>query len=162
MNKNFLLNIATVLGNIFAIVLVMVFSVLTFIFIHWHVAPEVYKEVTVDVQNQKISFTKSVREVVKTRKGGAEKTVSQTEYDGAKSEQAGEKQKYIPLAKVHRITLYYLYAQTVGILLLLYFIAKETLKVIKSVQELTTFRSNNVHSFRKIGSCAWEFPFCKG
>ncbi|GGK74725.1 DUF2975 domain-containing protein [Rufibacter glacialis] len=149
MKNNSLLTVATALGTFFAILLALGLAVLTFVFVHWHITPEVYKKVKVDMQTQELVFINSKGETVKIRQGGEEEVVASTESAGAG--EAGQKQRYIPLPQVDRSTLYSLYLHTAGILLLLFFITKEVLKVIKSVQELTTFRRNNVQSFRKIG-----------
>lgn len=151
MKKNTLLTLASVVGTVFSVLLISAWVVLTGLFIHYQVQPSVYDGVQVDVKNQTFLYHKTVKSEVKSTSGpGTIKIERSIGLNPGESEhgKGGEK---IPVGDVHLFTLYFLYGQLAASLVLLYFITKEVVKVIKSVQQLNTFRTGNVQSFRRIG-----------
>ncbi len=146
MKKNLLLQIALFFNQLFQFVIWLVLLVLVAGFIHWHINPEYYNTVQLEVKENDVSFTKAER--VTTKKlPGQDKIKVTTKVGNAKKAGA----EYFYVNDLNAISRYFTYLQILleGILLLL--VLREIARVIKSVQELKTFSTNNVKAFRRIG-----------
>jgi len=148
MKKNTLLALASVVGTVFSIMLIVALLAFTGFFIFYQIKPSAFEGVMVRADNQEIFYEKTVSREVQSTTGPGTNKIKRTIKVGKGVEKGVA---VVPLEKVHLATLVYLYLQQIISLGLLYLITREVLKVINSVQVLDTFRTGNVQSFRRIG-----------
>ncbi|MBU3820801.1 DUF2975 domain-containing protein [Flavobacteriaceae bacterium XHP0103] len=147
MTKNRLLNIAVNICRIIKGLYIILFIVLTTVFIHFQIDKEFYVN---NVENNKTSFNYKVNgfRVNKSTKW--------------KMENAGEDEEVYSLKNIQITSLYIIYFQCVGVLVFLFLSINEFQKVMLSVKNFQTFRKENVASFRRIGKYLFVFFLLTG
>ena len=135
MKKNKLLNIAVVICKSIRVFYILIFLVLTVLFIHLQVSPDFYEETNFDYKNSS-SFM-----IFKSTSWKAHNPYGI----------ALEDKEVFKLNKISVASLYINYLKLCATLIFIFLATKEFQKVIQSVKNLKTFQSNNVASFRKMG-----------
>ncbi|NEM98139.1 DUF2975 domain-containing protein [Pontibacter burrus] len=135
MEKNRLLAIALITGNITKAFFVLLIAVMTVVLIHWHVSPETYNDVVITIDS-----SNEVRYVFKHNDNPASPEASISIADtGA------------VLSQISNASFYFHFFQTVGHFIILILILNQVTRIIRSVKVLETFRGANSQAFRKIG-----------
>ncbi|WP_343328261.1 DUF2975 domain-containing protein [Polaribacter staleyi] len=133
MEKNKLLNIAVVVCKSIRVIYIIVFIILTGIFIHLQIDPDTYNKANYSFHNKTSGF-----KIIKSKRW----KISSTKLE--------DKDVYT-IDKILKTSLYINYLKLVAILLFIFLATKEFQKIMQSVKHLKTFQKNNVNSFRKIG-----------
>jgi hypothetical protein len=144
MNKNLLLDLAIIGSGLIGVTVCIGMCILTGLFIHWHITPESYQSVQVIVKDS--SITLSDAEI------GAEIPPPGKIYHKFKIGRTNsglEKRFY--LNDLGRASLYFTFFQFVLGTILSLLMVQEVVRILKSVQDLETFNSRNVKSFRSLG-----------
>ncbi|QCR23363.1 DUF2975 domain-containing protein [Pontibacter sp. SGAir0037] len=133
MKKNVILNIASIICLFFCAVAIISLFVTTLALIHWHFNPNFYADfLLVNDGPHPTNFL------------GYERKETWTTAETLEIKQ-------FALNNISHIPLYLIYLQSTAIHLIVFFIMKEFLTIIKSVRLVQSFRTNNITSFRKIG-----------
>jgi hypothetical protein len=144
MNKNLLLYLALTGSRLFGCVICITMCILTGLFIHWHITPESYQSVQVIVKDKRITLSQAETVAAKPLPG-KDKVKSKI----GRINSDGEKQFY--LKDLNPASLYFTFFQLVLAAILSLLMVQEVVRILKSVQELKTFTSRNVKSFRSLG-----------
>lgn len=131
MTKNNLLNIAIVICKVLQGFYILGFLILTLVFIHVQVDGGFYHDKIISIEKENLTYNDSV-------------TLT--------SENRGQ-----TLDQMSTTTLYLTYMKYCCVLALLFLAIKEFQKIIKSVQNLTTFQNENFKSFRRIGQYGFVY-----
>lgn len=128
MNKNTLLNIATFLCKFMKGSFIIVFTIMTFVFIHLQIDRDYYHgwHTEKPIDGHTIQFQKTYGEEV---------------VDPDK----------VYISDLNTGSLYFNYIKFAGIIFLIYLSISQFQKVLKSVKSFKTFKTTNVRAFRKIG-----------
>lgn len=135
MTKNTLLNIGIFICKFLRLLQIIVFVILTGIFVHFQISPSSYKNVDIDtkINNSGISFKKS--------------SSYKIHVDG----QVPKDSDVFTFNNIKTGSLYFNFMKLSIILILGFLCIKEFQKVIESVKEIKTFQKRNISSFRRIG-----------
>lgn len=126
MNKNNLLSAASILCKILQVTYILFFVLLTVLFIDIQVDKGFYQDKVVQIDKANITYNSTNKLDVN---------------DSAN----------LTLDQMTTTSLYLTYARYSGLLIFLFLSIREFNKAIKSVQNLKTFKNDNVKSFRRIG-----------
>lgn len=127
MTKNNLLNTAIIICKGIQGLLILVFGILTLLFIHIQIDKEFYQDKIVTVEKSSISYSNS------------------RDIDDPAT-------KNLTLDEMSTGSLYVTYVRFSILLLIVFLSIGEFKKIMISVQNRHTFQNNNVKSFRKIGT----------
>jgi hypothetical protein len=135
MEKNRLLTIALVTGNIAKAFFLLLIAAMSVVLVHWHISPETYKDVVITIDS-----SNEVRYVFKHNDNLAvpENSISIAETGAS-------------LSQISNVSFYFHFLQTVGHFIILILIVNQIIRIIRSVKALETFRDDNSQAFRKIG-----------
>ncbi|WP_047417054.1 DUF2975 domain-containing protein [Cellulophaga sp. Hel_I_12] len=131
MTKNKLLNIVIIICKLLQFIYIVTVVALTAFFLHFQIDKTFYSDVNINFNTTEFQYT----------------TLSTWTIDSLEN---SDENQY-SLDKISTFSLYLIYLQYIGVLIILFLIAKEFRKVIQSVKNLNTFRDDNIKSFRKIG-----------
>ena len=135
MTKNTLLNIGIIICKFLRLFQIVVFVILTGVFVHLQISPSTYKNVDIDFNSN-------------TRGISIKKTSSyKIHVDG----QVPEDSDVFTVNNIKTSSLFFNFIKLSIILILGFLCLKEFQKVIESVKEINTFQKRNVSSFRRIG-----------
>jgi len=128
MSKNSLLKTASFLCQLINGAFILVLIILTIVFIHFQVDRDFYNGWHADkpIKDNSIKFEKVIGEEVSD-----EDVIYMTDWNTA--------------------SLYFNYLRLAGIILLMYLAIKQFQNVLKSVENLETFKTTNVQAFQRIG-----------
>lgn len=126
MKKNNLLNIALIICKFLQAVYILFFILLSFLFVHVQIDKTYYNDKVLTVEHSSISYSSS-------------------------DNMNDELNRDMTFTQMTKISLYTTYFRFIVLLTLLYLATRSFIKIIKSVQNLKTFRNDNVRSFRRIG-----------
>ena len=135
MTKNTLLNIGIIICKFLRLFYIVIFLILTGIFVHFQFSPSSYENIDFKAKiNDSGIFLKS-------------STSYKIHVDG----KIPEDSEVFILNKLTYSSLYFNYIKLAVILLLGFLSITEFQKIIESVKEIKTFQKRNVSSFRRIG-----------
>jgi hypothetical protein len=134
MKKNKLLNIAIIICKCIRILYILIFVLITGVFIHFQISPKSYKEASFNYKTSSFNISKSTS--WKVNKEGKSNTQDNNVY---------------ALEKISTVSLYFIFFQFSATLIFIFLATKEFQKIMESVKNLKTFQSNNVASFKRIG-----------
>lgn len=129
MNKNTLLNIAVLVCNFAKLILSLIFIAISILLIHFQIDRSAYDDWNIKNPNNS-SELKFVRSDMPTN--------------------INDQNKIYPVEDWSSVSLYFTYLKFGGIIILVFLSIHQFQKVIHSVNNLHTFQSLNVRSFRKI------------
>lgn len=134
MKKNKLLNIAIMICKCIRILYILIFVLITGVFIHFQISPNSYKKATFNYKTSSFNISKSSGWKVNKE----DKVIT-------------EDNNVYALEKISTVSLYFIFFQFSATLIFIFLATKEFQKIMESVKNLKTFQSNNVASFRRIG-----------
>ncbi len=134
MKRNKLLYLAHVVTKVIRALILLGLVLLVIVFIHWQFNMDDYKSVQVSVDSGSLSISES-----KTER--AEPTLPISKTSG----------KTVYLNDLNPFSIYFTFLQLVASLVLSYFIAREVIRILKTVQESQPFNAGNITSFRRMG-----------
>lgn len=134
MTKNTLLNIAIIICKFSRLSYILIFLILTGVFIHFQISPSSYENsnFSTKINNSEI-FSKT--------------SSYKIHVDG----KAPDDSDVFVLTKLKKSSLYFNYIKLSIILLLVFLCVKEFQNIIESVKEIKTFQKRNISSFKKTG-----------
>jgi hypothetical protein len=127
MERNKLLRYSLYFCRLLQVIQVAAILLLTGILIHWHFDPDYYAGIKFD--------------------GTLHYSLNRL---GLISSEIPDSDKVVFLNKIRPFFFYLIFLKNVGVILFTWIIIREFGKVIRSLQQLETFRSRNVESFRRI------------
>lgn len=134
MRRNKLLYLALVVTKVIKALILLGLVLLVILFIHWQFNMDDYKSVQVSVSSGSLSIFESTT-------GSAEPVPDISKTSG----------KTVYLNDLNSFSVYFTLLQLVASLVLSYFIARQVIRILKSVQESQPFNAGNITSFRRIG-----------
>jgi len=138
MTKNRLLNVAILICKLFKLIYIIVFIIITGIFIHFQVNPSAYKNF--DFNDFSIENDTNLKFKYETK--------STFTYNNEKMPEVDEIYK---IEKLTGASSFFLYIESALCIFLGFLCLKEFQNVLESVKKINTFQEGNVTSFRKIG-----------
>ena len=134
MTKNTLLNIGIIICKFLCLFYIVIFLVLTGLFVHFQFSPSSYEDVSSKMDTSSV-FKTSISKSYKIHVDG----------------KVPEDSEVFTLNKLKYSSLYFNFIKLSIVLLFSFLCAKEFQNVIESVKEINTFQKRNVSSFRRIG-----------
>jgi len=141
MKRNKLLYLTLLLSRAIRVILMAGLVLLVIVFIHWHLNPDHYKSVQLTVDNGSISFFEGKTE--------AAKPVPSLTNDPFLPGGVSGKRAF--LNDLKPFSIYFTFFQLVLSLILSYYIFREVITILKSVQVFQPFIAANISSFQRIG-----------
>ena len=135
MKKNTLLNIAIIICKFFRLIYIVVFLMLTAIFVHYQISPSSYKNLDFNTNINEHGFSMNSFSTDKIIVDGF----------------TPEGSEVFTLDKLKISSLYFNYIKFTIILFFSFLGIKEFQNIIESVKEIKTFQKRNISSFRRIG-----------
>ncbi len=134
MQKNKLLFLALLVSKAIRVLIFLGLALLLIIFIHWHIDRDYYKAVQISVDNGSLFISEG-----------------KTETAQPVPQLLSNSSKRVYLNDLNPFSIYFTFLQICVTLVLSYFIVREVIRILKSVQELQPFNTGNITSFRRIG-----------
>jgi hypothetical protein len=130
MERNTLLYVALLVSKAARIVIIVALALFVIVLIHWHLDSGSYKGVRVSVDNGSVIFTEGKTDI---------------------SRPSNTTGSWIYLNDLNSFSRYFVLLQIFVTLVLSYFIVREVIRILVSVQQLQPFNTGNIKSFRRIG-----------
>ncbi len=134
MKKNKLLYLALLVSKVIRVLIFLGLALLLIIFIHWHIDKDYYKAVQISVDNGSLFISES-----------------KTETADPVPHLSSNSGKRVYLNDLNPFSIYFTFLQICVTLVLSFFIAREVIRILKSVHESQPFNAGNITSFQRIG-----------
>ena len=135
MKKNTLLNIAIIICKFFRLIYIVIFLMLTGLFVHYQLSPSSYKNIDFNTELNEYTFSMNSYTTDKIIVNGV----------------SPEDSEVFTFDKLKYSSLYFNFIKLTLVLFSSFLCLKEFQNVIESVKEIKTFQKRNVSSFRRIG-----------
>lgn len=135
MKKNTLLNIAIIICKFFRLIYIVIFLMLTGLFVHSQISPSSYKNLDFNSKINEYDFSMNSYSTDKIIVNGV----------------TPEDSEVFTFDKLKYSSLYFNFIKFALVLFCSFLCLKEFQNVIESVKEIKTFQKRNVSSFRRIG-----------
>jgi hypothetical protein len=155
MTKNILLNIGVIICKFLRLFYIVIFLILTGIFVHYQISPSTYQNVDFDSKVNSTGFTLKKSSSYKIHVDG----------------KLPKDSEVFTFDKLKYSSLYFNFIKFTIVMLLSYLCVKEFQRVIESVKKIKAFQKRNISSFRRIAIYLsiifllvsyWSFSFEQG